>query len=73
VGEDRGSKETDGCPLTVSKPIPVYNVDRTANDASMIIDIANIILHYKNHLKCIQLAVTCLGKQCLILGYNWLR
>jgi hypothetical protein len=27
------------CPL--SKPIPVYNVDGTANDASMITDIAD--------------------------------
>jgi hypothetical protein len=31
------------------KPIPVYNVDSTANDASAITDIANIILHYENH------------------------
>jgi hypothetical protein len=58
------------CPLT--KPIPVYNVDGTANDASMITDIANIILHYENHLEHTQLAVTYLGQQSLILGYNWL-
>jgi hypothetical protein len=57
------------CPLT--KPIPIYNVDGTANDASA--DIADVILHYENHSKCTQLAVTCLGKQSLILGYNWLR
>jgi hypothetical protein len=30
------------CPLT--KPIPVYNVDSTANNAGAITDIANIIL-----------------------------
>jgi hypothetical protein len=30
------------CPL--SKPIPVYNVDGTANNTGMITDIANIIL-----------------------------
>jgi hypothetical protein len=59
------------CPLT--KPIPVYNVDGTANDASMITDIADIILHYENHSECTQLAITCLGKQSLILGYNWLQ
>jgi hypothetical protein len=57
-------------PLT--KPIPVYNVDGTANDAGAITDIANIILHYENHSQHTQLAVTCLGKQSLILGYNWL-
>jgi predicted aspartyl protease len=58
------------CPLT--KPIPVYNVDGTANDAGAITDIADIILHYKNHSERTQLAVTRLGKQSLILGYNWL-
>jgi predicted aspartyl protease len=58
-------------PLT--KPIPVYNVDGTANDTGAITDIADIILHYKNHSECTQLAVTHLGKQSLILGYNWLH
>jgi hypothetical protein len=58
-------------PLT--KPIPVYNVNSTANDAGMIMDIADIILRYKNHSERTQLAVTRLGKQSLILGYNWLH
>jgi hypothetical protein len=59
------------CPLT--KPIFVYNVDSTANDAGMIMDIADVILHYENHSEHTQLAITCLGKQSLILGYNWLH
>jgi hypothetical protein len=58
------------CPLT--KPIPVYNVDGTANDAGAITDIANVILCYENHSEHTQLAVMHLGKQSLILGYNWL-
>jgi hypothetical protein len=58
-------------PLT--KPIPVYNVDGTANDAGAITDIGNVILCYENHLERTQLAVTCFGKQSLILGYNWLQ
>jgi hypothetical protein len=58
-------------PLT--KPIPVYNVDGTANNAGAITDIADIVLHYKNHSEHTQLAVTRLGKQSLILGYNWLH
>jgi hypothetical protein len=58
-------------PLT--KPIPIYNVDGTANDAGAITDIANIILCYENHSERTQLAVTHLGKQSLILGYNWLH
>jgi hypothetical protein len=56
----------------LSKPIPVYNVDGTANDAGAITDIADIILRYQNHSECTHLAVTRLGKQSLILGYNWL-
>jgi hypothetical protein len=59
------------CPLT--KPIPVYNVNGTANVAGMIMDIADVILRYENHSEHTQLAVTHLGKQSLILGYNWLR
>jgi predicted aspartyl protease len=58
-------------PLT--NPIPVYNVDGTTNDAGTITDIADIILRYENHSECTQLAVTRLGKQSLILGYNWLH
>jgi hypothetical protein len=58
-------------PLT--NPIPVYNVDGTANDAGAITDIADVILRYEHHSERTQLAVTRLGKQSLILGYNWLR
>jgi hypothetical protein len=57
-------------PLT--NPIPVYNVDGTTNDTGTITDIADVILRYEHHSECTQLAVTCLGKQSLILGYNWL-
>jgi hypothetical protein len=57
----------------LSKPIPVYNVYGTANDAGAIIDIANVILRYENHSEHTQLAITHLGKQSLILGYNWLQ
>jgi predicted aspartyl protease len=59
------------CPLT--DPIPVYNVNGTANDAGAITDIADMILRYEQHSERTQLAVTRLGKQSLILGYNWLR
>jgi hypothetical protein len=52
----------------LSKPIPVYNVDGTANDASAITDIADVILCYKHHSERTQLAITHLGKQSLILG-----
>jgi hypothetical protein len=57
-------------PLT--KPIPVYNVDSTSNDTGAITDIADVILRNENHSECTQLAITRLGEQSLILGYNWL-
>jgi hypothetical protein len=59
------------CPLT--NPILVYNVDGTANDTGMITDITDVVLRYENHSEHTQLAVTHLGKQSIILGYNWLR
>jgi hypothetical protein len=52
-------------PLT--KLIPVYNINGSANDASMITDIADVILRYENHLEHTQLAVTHLGKQSLVV------
>jgi hypothetical protein len=58
--------------MPFTNPIPVYNVDGTANDAGAITDIADVILHYEQHSERTQLAITCLGKQSLILGYNWL-
>jgi hypothetical protein len=57
-------------PLT--NPIPVYNIDGTANEAGMIAEIADMILRYDGHSERTQFAVTRLGKQSMILGYNWL-
>jgi hypothetical protein len=48
------------CPLT--KLIPVYNVNSTANDTGPITDIGDIILCYENHLECTQLAITHLAE-----------
>src|SRR3981189_2201315 len=59
------------CRLTT--PIPVYNVDGTANEAGAITEIADVILRYRGHAERTQLAVTWLGKQTMILGFTWLR
>jgi hypothetical protein len=59
------------CPLT--NVIPVYNVNGTANEAGMIIEITNLILCHDNHSEHTQFTVTHLGKQSIILGYNWLH
>jgi hypothetical protein len=64
------SNNLSTCRLTT--PIPVYNVDGTANEAGDITEIADIILHYKGHAKRTQFAVTSLGKQNMILSFTWL-
>jgi hypothetical protein len=38
----------------------------------MIVEIADLILHYDSHLERTQFTVTYLRKQSIILGYNWL-
>src|SRR5215216_547458 len=57
----------------LARAIPVYNVDGTANEAGAITGVVDMVLHYKGHTERVQLAVTGLGKQDLILGYTWLR
>src|SRR3981189_1326796 len=57
----------------LTTPIPVYNVDGTANEAEAITEIADVIMRYKGHAERTQRAVTSLGKQTMILGFTWLR
>jgi len=57
----------------LSKPIPVYNVDGTLNEAGSITEVVDLILRYPNHLERTLFTVTGLGKQKLILGHSWLR
>ena len=56
----------------LTQPIPVYNVDGTANKAGSIMEVISLILHYKNHSERTTFAVSGLGKQKLILGHSWL-
>jgi len=56
----------------LSEPIPVYNVDRTLNEAGSITEVVDLILRYQNHSERTLFAVTGLGKQKLILGHSWL-
>jgi hypothetical protein len=58
------------CPLT--NLIPVYNIDGTTNEASMIVEITDLVSCYDNHSKHTQFTITQLGKQSMVLGYNWL-
>jgi len=58
---------------TLSHNIPVFNVDGSPNKAEQISEVVDIVLRYKTHSKRMLLAVSRLGKQSLILGYDWLK
>jgi len=58
---------------TLSCNIPVFNVDGFSNEARQISEVVDIVLHHKTHSKRMLLAVSELGKQSLILGYDWLK
>jgi len=58
---------------TLSCNIPVFNVNGSSNEAGQISEVIDILLRYKTHSERMLLAVSGLGKQSLILGYNWLK
>jgi len=58
---------------TLSHNIPVFNVDGSPNEAGQISKVVDVVLRYKTHSKRMLLAVSGLGKQSLILGYDWLK
>jgi len=58
---------------TLSCNIPVFNVNGSPNEAGQISEVIDIVLCYKTHSERMLLAISGLGKQSLILGYNWLK
>src|SRR6266545_5173030 len=54
----------------LSQPIPVYNMDGMLNEAGSIHEVVDVIMSYEQHSERILLAVTCLGKQSMILGFT---
>ena len=59
--------------LKLSKPIPIFNIDGTPNEAGSVTEVVDLIFQYKNHSEQTLFAVSNLGKQKLILGHSWLR
>ena len=53
--------------------ILVFNIDGSPNKAGQISEVVNVLLCYKIHFERMLLAISSLGKQSLILGYNWLK
>jgi len=58
---------------TLSHNILVFNIDGSPNEAGQISKVINVLLCYKTYSERMLLAVSGLGKQSLILGYNWLK
>ena len=58
---------------SISRPIPVFNVDGSPNKAGQISKVADVVLRYKTYSERTLLAVSNLGKQSMILGYTWLK
>jgi len=58
---------------TLSHNILVFNVDGSPNETGQISKVVDIVLCYKTHSERMLLAVFGLGKQSLILGYDWLK
>ena len=58
---------------TLSHNILVFNVDSSPNKAGQISEVVDVVLRYKTHSERMLLAVSGLGKQNLILGYDWLK
>ncbi|KAG5735995.1 hypothetical protein E4T56_gene18367 [Termitomyces sp. T112] len=57
---------------SLSRPIPVYNVDGMLNEAGSIRSMVDLVLHYQDHSKRAAFAITSLEKQDMILGFTWL-
>jgi len=53
--------------------ILVFNVDGSPNKAELISKVVDVVLQYKTHSERMLLAIFRLGKQNLILGYDWLK
>ena len=71
---DRDFVQTKGINTwSISRPIPVYNVDGSPNEAGQISEVVDIVLYYKAHSERTLLAVSSLGRQNMILGYTWLK
>jgi len=58
---------------SLSHNIPVFNIDGSPNKVGQISEVVDVLFRYKNHSKRMLLAISSLGKQSLILGYNWLK
>jgi predicted aspartyl protease len=71
---DREYVKSNQIPTTkLPQPIPVFNVDGTANTEGSISEVAELLLRYNGHSERALFCVTGFGRQNLILGHTWLK
>jgi len=71
---DREYVKSNQIPTTkLPQPVPMFNVDGTANMEGSISEVAELLLRYNGHSERALFCVTGLGKQNLILGHTWLK
>ena len=71
---DRTWAEKQGLPLNkLERPIPVFNVDGTANRAGDITHTVDVKINFRGHNEAVRCEVTDLGSHSIILGYTWLE
>jgi len=71
---DKDFVRTKGISIrNISRPISVFNIDSSPNEAGQISEVVDMVLRYKTHSERMLLAVSNLGKQSMILGYTWLK
>ena len=58
---------------TLSRPIPVYNVDGSPNEAGDILEVVDVLLRFRDHSERATFAVTGIGNQDVILSLTWLH
>ena len=57
----------------LARPVAVYNIDGSPNEAGFITEVVDLILRFRRHAERHLFAVTSLGQRSVILGYPWLR
>jgi len=57
---------------TLTRPIPVYNVDGTLNQGGSIKEEIELLMTFQNHTERATFAICDLGDKLAIIGHNWL-
>ena len=60
------------CTHCLPRATPIYNVDKTLNEASYITEVVDLIVQYKGHSEQATFHATGISQTTVILGHTWL-